>query len=376
VIDVKNRCVYSPHHAYLEVEPATSVHESILRVENASSFTLPPPTASSSTSVQTDLTYVTTDIRGTSSPGVCASSSYPLTDAPKRLASPLSPAPFPSPPHATSVLCDAVKSRLDPHASRYQPTRMSSHSADAILFVPPPPPHYQPCFPDTTSCSLRTACAPPDVLLDSPPAYPHPPCQFPTPPPPPQPPPPEPPSVLDSDDTLVKTLPSADDELPEHVHILFLQTVVLRALLKDHATTFAKDSADLGFCDVLQHDIDTGDAHPIKQSPCRPPLAAASAEDEILNEMLSTGVIEPSNSPWASPVCLVKKKEWKYRYCVDYRSVNTVSKKDASSVPDIHNALDHLRGGKYFAMFDLFSGYWQLGLTERAKESLAQIFVF
>ena len=62
VIDVKNRCVYSHHYAYLEVEPATSVHEPIVRAENASNFTLPPPTASTSTSAQTDLTCVTMEI--------------------------------------------------------------------------------------------------------------------------------------------------------------------------------------------------------------------------------------------------------------------------------------------------------------------------
>ena len=94
----------------------------------------------------------------------------------------------------------------------------------------------------------------------------------------------------------------------------------------------------------MQHDIDTGDAYPIKQSPRRPPLAAASAEDEILDDMLNTGVIEPSNSRWASPVCLVKKKEGTYRFCVDYRRVNAVSKRDAFPVPDISDTLDHLRG--------------------------------
>jgi len=121
----------------------------------------------------------------------------------------------------------------------------------------------------------------------------------------------------------------------------------------------------------LEHDIDTGDARPIKQSPRRPPLAACDSENQILDEMLATGVIEPSNSAWASPVCLVKKKDGAYRFCVDYRRVNAVSKRDAFPIPGIQDALDHLRGSKYFATFDLLSGYWQLGLTERAKERSA-----
>ena len=157
----------------------------------------------------------------------------------------------------------------------------------------------------------------------------------------------------DVDQTLVKSAP--DDELPEHVNLLLIQTTTehslppdivngLKQLLHDHTNTFAKSSADLGFCNDLQHDIDAWDLPPIKQPPRRPPLAVAAAEDEILEEMLSTGVIEPSLSPWALPVCLVRKKERTYRFCVDYRRVNAVSRKDAFPVPDIHDALDHLRG--------------------------------
>jgi len=87
--------------------------------------------------------------------------------------------------------------------------------------------------------------------------------------------------------------------------------------------------------------------------------------------MLETGVIEPSNSSWASPVCLVKKKDGTFRFCIDYRRVNAVSKKDAYPIPDIQDALDNLRGSRCFATIDLLSGYWQLGMTDRAKERSA-----
>ena len=120
--------------------------------------------------------------------------------------------------------------------------------------------------------------------------------------------------------------------------MLFVQTVEechlasdvahdLKVLLSDHKATFATSSTDLGFCKLIEHDIDTGDHRPIRQSPRLPPLAARDAEDQILDEMLDSGVIEPSNSPWASPVCLVRKKDGAFRFCVDYRRVNAVSKK-------------------------------------------------
>jgi len=73
--------------------------------------------------------------------------------------------------------------------------------------------------------------------------------------------------------------------------------------------------------------------------------------------MLEVGVIERSNSEWASPVCLVKKKNGTYRFCIDYRRVNAVSRKDAFPIPDIQDALDNLRGSKYYITMDLLSGY-------------------
>jgi len=106
--------------------------------------------------------------------------------------------------------------------------------------------------------------------------------------------------------TLTETI-LEDDELPAHINLLYETTVSqtrltsdidkqFRNVLRRRATSFAKDSTDLGFCPVLQHDVDTGDSPPIKQSPRRPPLSAGNAEDEILDDMLKTGVIEPSTS--------------------------------------------------------------------------------
>jgi len=189
---------------------------------------------------------------------------------------------------------------------------------------------------------------------------------------------------LDNETQLKMPMPSPGpkkSELPEHVNVLFLQTVEdidlpedtvqgLKSLLFDHRDTFASSSTDLRYCPLVEHDIDTGDSRPIKQSPRRPPIAAREAEDEILDKMVETGVIEPSNSSWALPVCLVKK-DGTFRFCIDYRRVNAVSKKDAYPIPDIQEALDNLRGSRYFATIDLLSSYWQLGMTDRAKERSA-----
>jgi len=171
----------------------------------------------------------------------------------------------------------------------------------------------------------------------------------------------------------------ASTDVPQHLQEFFDVTLEqyslslanqqrLAAVLRRNSDTFAKDSMDIGYCSVLEHDIDTGDASPIKHPPRRPPISARDAEDDILEEMQQVGVITPSISPRSSPVCMVKKKDHTYRFCIVYRRLNYVTKKDAYPVPDVNDALDSLRGAKYFATIDLLSGYWQLGLTPRARE--------
>jgi len=188
--------------------------------------------------------------------------------------------------------------------------------------------------------------------------------------------------VMVSIRSVVENNSDVDSDIPEHLRILFLTTVEnnelpsdvvhdFKEFLQEHQNTFAKSSDDLGFWSLVEHDIDTGDAKPIRRPPRRPPLASGKAEDDLIDDMLRAGVIEPTESPWASPVCLVKKPDGTYRYCVDYRRVNAVSKQDAFPIPDIRDALNSLQDMKYYATINLLSGYWQLGMTDQAKEGSA-----
>jgi len=149
---------------------------------------------------------------------------------------------------------------------------------------------------------------------------------------------------------------AADSDVPEHLRVLFLTTLQeanlsptlasnFKDLLITHQDAFAKSPTGIGFCNLLEHDIDTADAAPIRQPPRRPPLASGTAEDDLVAEMLAAGVIEPSDSPWASPVCLAKKPDGSYRFCVDYRRVNVVYRKDTYPIPDVQDAFDSLLGG-------------------------------
>ncbi|MES9880794.1 MAG: reverse transcriptase family protein [Sedimenticola sp.] len=90
-----------------------------------------------------------------------------------------------------------------------------------------------------------------------------------------------------------------------------------------------------------------------------------------VEEMLDHQVIQPSYSPWSSPIVMVPKKDGSTRFCVDYRRLNAVSKKDAYPLPRIDDTLDSLAGAKLFSSLDLVSGYWQVDMDPTTKEKPA-----
>ena len=129
----------------------------------------------------------------------------------------------------------------------------------------------------------------------------------------------------------------------------------------------------LGHTSVLSHSINTGDSLPIKQHPRRLPYHYRGEIHKQVNEMLERGVIQPSTSPWASPVVLVKKKDGSYRFCVDYRKLNLVTKQDAHPLPRVDDLLDSLNNNKLFSTLDLRSGYWHVSMTSEDREKTAFI---
>jgi hypothetical protein len=77
----------------------------------------------------------------------------------------------------------------------------------------------------------------------------------------------------------------------------------------------------------------------------------------MLEDIQRRGIIEESGSPWSSPVVLMRKKDGELRFCVDYRKLNDVTKKDCFPLPRIDDTLDMLAGAKWFSTLDLKSGY-------------------
>ncbi len=137
------------------------------------------------------------------------------------------------------------------------------------------------------------------------------------------------------------------------------QKEALHGLLLKHQGAFMGEDGRLGRTSKFFHRIDTGSSAPIKQHARRTPIYQRQEVQQQISDMLEQGVIQPSLSPWASPVVLVKKKDGSLRFCIDYRRLNQVTKKDAYPLPRIDDSLDSLAGSCWFSTLDLASGYWQ-----------------
>jgi hypothetical protein len=97
----------------------------------------------------------------------------------------------------------------------------------------------------------------------------------------------------------------------------------------------------------------------------KPYRYSPTQKDEIerqVKEMLTNGVIQPSLSPFASPVILVKKKDGSWRFCVEYRHLNAITVKNKYPLPIVDELLDELHGAVYFTKLDMKSGYHQIRL--------------
>jgi len=189
-------------------------------------------------------------------------------------------------------------------------------------------------------------------------------------------------SSLDRDHTSVKQLDSNTESIPGYVQTLLdgvddsipeSACLALKTILMKHQDVFSQNENDLGRTNIIMHHIDTGDARPVRQPLRRYPPAHLEAISEHVDNMLKQGTIEPGSSPWASNVVLVRKKDKSLRCCIDYRQLNSVTKKDAYPLPRVDSCLDAMSSATLFSTFDLRSSYHQVVVAPQDRDKTAFI---
>ena len=119
---------------------------------------------------------------------------------------------------------------------------------------------------------------------------------------------------------------------------------------------------------LIEHDVDVGDSAPIKQHPYRVSPMKKELLDKEVQYMLENDIIEESQSNWSSPCILVPKHDGDFRFCTDFRKVNDKTKSDTFPIPRIADCIDQIGNAKFVSTFDMLKGYWQVPLTQRARE--------
>lgn len=127
----------------------------------------------------------------------------------------------------------------------------------------------------------------------------------------------------------------------------------------------------LGRTTLVEHVIDTSTAVPIKQRYYAMSPALLKIVYEELDKMLELGVVTPSKSAWSSPIVMVDKPDGSRRFCVDFRKVNEVTRRDAYPLPQVTTILDRLRDARYLSSLDVKSAYWQIPLSKESREKTA-----
>jgi len=138
--------------------------------------------------------------------------------------------------------------------------------------------------------------------------------------------------------------------------------------LEDFRSLFAREGEPLGQTQIVANRIELQlNSKPVQQSPYRYSFKEREYITEHIKELLESGVIRPSRSPYASAVVLVAnghKGSEKPRFCIDYRNLNAMTIRDTYPIPPCDLILNSLQGMKYFSTIDLQKGYYQISLAE------------
>ena len=142
-------------------------------------------------------------------------------------------------------------------------------------------------------------------------------------------------------------------------------------ILMEYSDVFAVNPKSPKVTHMAEHIIETGRSRPVKAKYNRvDPLTEQEIERQV-DQMLANGIIRQSNSPWASRVILVEKKDGAKRFVVEFRALNDCTKKDSYPLPDIRDILDKLVGSQFYSALDGASAYWSIPINGNDVEKTA-----
>ena len=148
----------------------------------------------------------------------------------------------------------------------------------------------------------------------------------------------------------------------------------LELILTEYEDLFMKNKSDIGKCKIAKHRKQLEpEAIPHRDGARRmSPDKAAKANQEVQN-LLALGLIQPSYSPWASGIVMVKNKSGELRFCCDFRPLNDVTVKDTFPLPRIDESLSRIGNANIFTSIDLAWAFWQIPLKkcDRRKTAFA-----
>nr|CAD2193280.1 unnamed protein product [Meloidogyne enterolobii] len=147
----------------------------------------------------------------------------------------------------------------------------------------------------------------------------------------------------------------------------------LKSLCEEFNDIFSKSQYDLGSCTAGEHDIITNSETPVSSRPHKTPFKYHDELQKHIDQLLASGVMIESDTPWVSNIVLVQKKDGGLRPCIDFRKLNEVTIPDHYPLPRLEAIMDRIGNCHYYSSLDLSSGYLQIRLTENASRKCGLI---
>ena len=147
----------------------------------------------------------------------------------------------------------------------------------------------------------------------------------------------------------------------------YRQKTEITQLIKKYGELFTRSDNDIGYYDAIKHEIKITETAPCNQLYRRVPMGLEDEVDKEIEKLLDAGIVRHSNSKWASPIVVIRKKNESLRICVDFRKLNAVTIKPVYYIPETNHLLDCLSEAKWFTSIDLSSAYHQLEIEEKDK---------